>query len=136
MLLRKGLMQLSAVGMAVLVSVLTSATQVKAEENILKQNDTSKATVEYTIAQYGRRGRRISLGRLYRQRAYYRRLARRWERGRSYRYRICRRSGGSRRWCQRHYYRLNPYTRRIWGVNRQIWRLERGDDGYQYYDYY
>ncbi|MDJ0677951.1 MAG: hypothetical protein QNJ36_21630 [Calothrix sp. MO_167.B42] len=132
MLLRKALMQLSAVGMAVLVSVLTSGTQVKAEENVLTQNHTNQSTVEYTVAQY-RRGRQVALQHLYRQRRYYRRLARRWGRGRNYRYRICRRNGGSRRWCQRHYWRRNPYTARIWRINRQIWRLERG---YEYYDYY
>ncbi|WP_088243578.1 hypothetical protein [Calothrix rhizosoleniae] len=133
MLLRKALMQVSAVGMAVLVSVLTSGAQVKAEENILTQNNTNKSAVESTVAQYPRRGRRIALQRLYQQRSYYRRLARRWERTRNYRYRICRRNGGSWRWCRRAYWRENPYAARIWRINRRIWRLERGYDYYNYY---
>ncbi len=133
MLLRKALMQLSAVGMAVLVSVLTTGAQVKAEENVLTQNDTNKSAVDYTVAQYRRGGRRIALQRLYEQRAYYRRLARRWGRERGRRYRICRRNGNSRRFCQRHYWRRNPYAARIWRINRRIWRLERD---YEYYDYY
>jgi hypothetical protein len=130
MLLRKNLVKLSTVGMAVLVSMLTSGAQVKAEETFLNQSDTGKVNVEYTVAQYRGRGQRTSLQRLYQQRSYYQNLARRWQEGRSLRYRICLRGGGSRRLCARHYWRRNPYTARILRINRQIWRLERG---YNYY---
>ena len=46
MLLHKGLMGLPALSMAALVSILSAAAPVRAEENILNQNNTNKANVE------------------------------------------------------------------------------------------
>ncbi|MDJ0619668.1 MAG: hypothetical protein QNJ63_23495 [Calothrix sp. MO_192.B10] len=130
MLLQKALMQLSAVGMAVLVSVLTSGAQVKAEENIFNQNHTNKSTVEYTVAQVPKpMCLKTLLDKLHKRSVIYRALAQRWERERRVKYRTCvRRASPSH--CERIIWQPNPYRKRILLTNKQIWMIE------QRYDYY
>ncbi len=130
MLLPKDLTHLSAVGMAVLLSVLASGVQVKAEENIFSQNYTNKATVEYAAAQDTKpMCLEKLLNKLHKKSVIYRALAQRWERARRLRYRTCVRSQSPTN-CEKIIWKTNPYRKRLLLTNKQIWMIE------QRYDYY
>ncbi|MDJ0734607.1 MAG: hypothetical protein QNJ47_11170 [Nostocaceae cyanobacterium] len=130
MLLRKDLTHLSAVGMALLLSVLASGAQVKAQENLFSQNYTNKATVEYTVAQDTKPiYLKTLLDKLRKQSVIYRALAQRWERERRLTYRTCVRSASPSH-CEKIIWKPNPYRKRILLTNKQIWMIE------QRYDYY